>query len=422
MRFRHSISALAVAGILLVAPPAKAADPLPRAKPEDVGMSSERLALIGKAVNAEIARGQLPGAVLAIARRGKLVYFETFGYRDKAAGVAMGPDTIFNIASMTKPMTAVAALTLYEQGKLLMDEPVAKYFPKIGGMKVAVMDEKQQKIIDTVPVSRRMTIQDLFRHTSGLGYGNRGDTAVHKLYPSGSGPASDTMTGTEFIDKLASLPLLHQPGAEWNYGFGLDVLGLVVEQITEQSLGHYMAENIWRPLGMVDTGFVVPGDKADRYAKPLPNDPDTGRPVTIRPNLQPRKFECGGGCLASTVNDYMRFASMLVDRGTYDGARILGRKTAEFMTSNHLSNGLRLTNTGPRDYGFGLGVAVRTMPGVTPWQGSVGDFTWGGAQGTNWWGDPKEELAVVWMGYSPGPQRIKYRSMINALVYQAIMD
>jgi CubicO group peptidase (beta-lactamase class C family) len=230
------------------------------------------------------------------------------------------------------------------------------------------------------------------------------------------------MTGAEFIDKLASLPLLHQPGAAWNYGFGLDVLGLIVEQVSEQSLGQYMAENIWKPLGMVDTGFVIPADKADRYAKPLPNDPDTGRPVTIRPNLQPKKFECGGGCLASTANDYMRFASMLVDRGSYDGVRILGRKTAEYMTANQLPNGLRLTNTGPRDYGFGLGVAVRTVPGVSPWQGSVGDFTWGGAQGTNWWGDPAQELAVVWMGYSPGPQRIKYRSMINALVYQAIED
>jgi CubicO group peptidase (beta-lactamase class C family) len=422
MRLSHSISALVLTGVLHVTLAAQAADPLPRAKPEEVGMSSERLALIAKAVNAEVARDQLPGAVLAIARRGKLVYFETFGYRDKLAGVPMGADTIFNIASMTKPMTAVAALQLYEQGKLLLDEPVARYFPKIGEMKVAVMDEKKEKILSTVPPSRRMTVQDLFRHTSGLGYGNRGDTAVHKLYPAGSGPASDTMTGAEFVDKLASLPLLHHPAAEWNYGFGLDVLGLIVEQVTEQSLGQYMAEHIWKPLGMVDTGFVVPADKADRYAKPLPNDPDTGRPVTIRPNLQPRKFECGGGCLASTVNDYMRFASMLVDRGTYDGARILGRKTAEYMTSNHLPPGLRLTNTGPRDYGFGLGVAVRTMPGVTPWQGSVGDFTWGGAQGTNWWGDPKEELAVVWMGYSPGPQRIKYRSLINALVYQAIVD
>jgi CubicO group peptidase (beta-lactamase class C family) len=422
MRAMHAVSAAIVSGILCFPLVAQAADPLPRAKPEEVGMSSARLALIGKAVNAEIARDQLPGAVLAIARRGKIVYFETFGYRDKAAGVPMGADAIFNIASMTKPMTAVAALQLYEQGKLLMDEPVAKYFPKIGDMRVAVMDEKKQKILDTVPVARKMTVQDLFRHTSGLGYGNRGNTAVHALYPSGSGPASDTMTGAEFIGKLASLPLLHQPGAEWNYGFGLDVLGLIVEQISEQSLGHYMQNNIWKPLGMVDTHFVVPADKADRYAKPLPNDPETGRPVTIRPNLQPRKFECGGGCLASTVNDYMRFASMLVDRGTYDGTRILGRKTAEYMTSDQLPNGLRLTNTGPRDYGFGLGVAVRTMPGVSPWQGSVGDFTWGGAQGTNWWGDPKEELAVVWMGYSPGPQRIKYRSMINALVYQALVD
>jgi CubicO group peptidase (beta-lactamase class C family) len=249
------IAAISAAGITSMSSIAQAADPLPRAKPEEVGMSSERLALIGKAVNAEIARGQLPGAVLAIARRGKLVYFETFGYRDKAAGAPMTTDAIFNIASMTKPMVAVGSLQLYEQGRLLMDEPLAKYFPKFASMQVAVMDAKKESILETVPAARKITIQDLFRHTSGLIYGDRGTTAVHKLYPEGSSQAAAAMTGAEFLDHLSSRPLLYQPGTVWDYGFGLDVLGLIIEQLTEQSLGAYLQQNLWQPLGMTDTAF-----------------------------------------------------------------------------------------------------------------------------------------------------------------------
>jgi len=253
-----------------------AADPLPRAKPEDAGMSSERLAEIGKALNAEIARGQMPGAVVAIGRKGKLVFFEAFGYRDKDAGAPMTTDAIFNIASMTKPMTSVAALQLYEQGRVLMDDPLAKYFPKFGDTKVAVMDAARENIVDRVPAARKITIQDLFRHTSGLIYGGRGATAVHKLFPEGSGAASAAMTGAEFLDKLSSLPVLYQPGAVWDYGFGLDVLGLAVESLSEQSLGQYLQERVIKPLGMVDTGFVIPGDKVSRFAQ-VPGSGATNR-------------------------------------------------------------------------------------------------------------------------------------------------
>jgi CubicO group peptidase (beta-lactamase class C family) len=389
-------------------------------------MSSERLALIAKAVNAEIARDQLPGAVLVIARRGKIVYFETFGYRDKAAGAPMPADAIFNIASMTKPMVAVAALQLYEQGRLLMDDPVAKYFPKFADMQVAVMDEKKQTILDRVPAGRKITIQDLMRHTSGLIYGGRGTTAVHKLYPEGSTQASESMTGAEFLDHLASRPLLYQPGTVWDYGFGLDVLGLVVESLTEQSLGKYLQDHVWKPLGMADTHFLIPADKAARYAKPLPTDPDSGRPQTMRALTQPAKFECGGGCAASTASDYLRFALMLLNKGRYGDTTVLSRKTAEYMLSNQLGPEVKnlIGNADPTraDYGFGLGLAVRTTPGIVRTMGSVGDFSWPGASGTNWWADPREELAVVWMAQSPGSIRWKYRQMINALVYQAIVD
>jgi CubicO group peptidase (beta-lactamase class C family) len=412
------------AGVMCMPLMAQAADPLPRAKPEQVGMSSERLALIGKAVEAEIAHGQLPGAVLAIARRGKLVYFESFGYRDKAVGAPMTTDAIFSIASMTKPMVAVGALQLYEQGKLLMDDPVAKYFPKFANMQVAVMDAKKENILETVPAARKITIQDLLRHTSGLIYGGRGTTAVHKLYPEGSAQAAAAMTGAEFLDHLSSRPLLYQPGTVWDYGFGLDMTGLVIEHLSEQSLGAYLQQNLWKPLGMADTGFLVPADKAARRAVPLPVDPVSGNPQSA--TSLPQKFECGGGCATSTASDYLRFALMLMNKGRLGDTRILGPKTVEYMLSNQLGPDVRnlIVNADQTraDYGFGLGLAVRTTPGIVRMMGSVGDFSWPGASGTNWWADPHEELAVVWMAQSPGPIRWRYRQMINALVYQAIVD
>jgi CubicO group peptidase (beta-lactamase class C family) len=406
---------------------AQANDPLPRAKPEAVGMSSERLALIRQRIDAEIARDQLPGGVLAIARRGKLVHFEAYGFLDKAAGVPMRTDAIFNIASMTKPMAAVAGLQLYEQGRLLMDQPISKYFPKFAKSQVAVLDAKKETIVERVPAARPITVQDLYRHTSGLVYGGRGATPVHKAFPEGSTQASLNMTGAEFLDRLSAAPLLHHPGAMWDYGFGLDVLGLIVEQLSEQSLGRYLQENVWKPLGMADTHFVIPSDKLARYAKALPIDPDTGRPQSLRSLTTPTKFECGGGCTASTASDYLRFVLMLANKGTYADQRVLGRKTVEFMTANHLGpevvNLIGQTGDPTRaDYGFGLSVAVRTTPGISRTMSSVGEFAWPGASGTNWWVDPREDLAVVWMAHSPGTIRWHYRQVINALVYAALVD
>jgi CubicO group peptidase (beta-lactamase class C family) len=424
------IAAIILAGLMCTSAnaqnPPKSTEPLPRAKPEEVGMSSERLADIAKTLNADIARGQMPGAVLAVARHGKLVYFEAFGYRDKAAGAPMTTDAIFNIASMTKPMTAVAALQLYEQGKLLMEEPLAKYFPKFADMQVAVLDVKKDAIVEKVPAARKITIQDLFRHTSGFSYGGRGTTAVHKLYPEGSGQAALSYTGTQFVDQLATLPLHFQPGSTWDYGFGLDVLGLVVEQLTEQTLGTYLHDNVFKPLGMADTTFLIPPEKAERYAKPLPADPFTVRPQALTPLTQPAKFECGGGCAASTAGDYMRFATLLLNKGKYGDARILSRKTVEFMLSNQIAPEVKnlIGNADPTraDYGFGLGLAVQTTPGIVRMAGSVGNFSWPGASGTNWWVDPKEDLVVVFMAQTPGAIRWHYRQVIDAMVYRAIVD
>jgi CubicO group peptidase (beta-lactamase class C family) len=404
-----------------------AEDPLPRAKPEDVGLSSERLARIGATLKADIEAGRIPGAVIAIARHGKLVALDAYGWRDKAAGIAMTTDTIFNIASMTKPMTTVGALMLYEQGKILIDDPLSKYFPKFTQMRVAAHDANGEPTADTVPADRPITIQDLMRHTSGLIYGGRGNTLVHKMYPAGSVDAARDYDGAAFLDKLSSLPLLYQPATVWDYGFGLDILGLTIESLTKQSLGQYLQANLFKPLGMTDTGFSIPADKAARYAKPLPTNPDTGKPQARSPELtEPLKFECGGGCAASTASDYLRFAMMLMNGGRSGEARLLGRKTVDYMLSDQLGPNIRnlIGNADPTraDYGFGLGLAVRTTPGVVRMMGSVGQFSWPGASGTDWWVDPREELAVVYLSAAPGPIRWHYRQKINALVYQAIVE
>jgi len=246
------------------------------------------------------------------------------------------------------------------------------------------------------------------------------------MYPPSSSITSRTFTGTEFLDHLSTLPLPFQPGTVWEYGLGLDVLGLVIESVAEQSLGQHMQTNLWNPLGMTDTGFVVPVEKAARYARSLPDDPVTGRPQSVPSPMEKTKFECGGACTVSTAGDYLRFAQMLLNKGQFGDTRILGRKTVEYMLSNHLGpdvkNQVGMTSTIMPDYGFGLGLAVRVNPGIAPTTGSVGDFSWPGAYGTYWWGDPREELAAVWMTSTPGAARGNYMKMVRALVNQAITD
>src|SRR3984885_393840 len=362
---------------------------LPRAKPEEVGMSSERLVRIAEVLKADIAAGRIPGAVIAIARHGRLVALDAYGWRDKAAGVAMTTDTIFNIASMTKPMTTVGALMLYERGRLLVGDPLSRYFPKFADMRVAARDAAGEPTTETVAADRQITIQDLMRHTSGIIYGGRGNTLVHKMYPAGSGDAAREYNGAAFLDKLASAPLLYQPATVWDYGFGLDLLGLTIEKISSQTLGQFLKANLFTPLGMTDTGFSISADQAARYAKPLPIDPDTGKPQARSPELtQPLKFECGGGCAASTASDYLRFAMMLMNQGRSGEARLLGPRTVAYMLSDQLGPNIRnlIGNADPTraDYGFGLGLAVRTTPGIIKMMGSVGQFSWPGASGTDW--------------------------------------
>jgi CubicO group peptidase (beta-lactamase class C family) len=372
----------------------------------------------------------MPGAVVAIARKGKLVYYEAFGFLDKARGTPMPKDAIFSIASMTKPMVAVGALTLYEESRLLMNDPIGNYLPALKNMSVAALrtDAGGREVIDRVPALRQPTVQDLMRHTAGFTYGNQGTTALHKAYPAGSGNVAETMTGLEFIDALGKLPLHYQPGTRWDYSYGLDILGVAIETIAKEPLGRFLQERVWAPLGMVDTTFTVSSDKASRIAKVLPTDPITGLPQSVRDPTLGWKFECGGGCAASTALDYLRFAQMLLDKGTLEGTRILGRKTVEYMTSDQLGPGVDATHLhnfaveSLDGYGFGLSVAVRRGSGVAGIAGSPGDFRWSGAQGTLFWVDPKEELAVVYMAQTPGQIRAHYRQVLPALVLQAIVD
>jgi CubicO group peptidase (beta-lactamase class C family) len=424
------IIAIGVTVAALAAASLGAAVELPRATPESVGMSSQRLARIGAALRSDIDNGRMPGAVIAVARRGKLVYYEAFGFLDKSKGIPMPKDAIFSIASMTKPVVAAAALTFYEENRLLVHEPVGTYLPPLKEMTVAVLkrDAGGNESFDREPARRQPTIQDLMRHTGGFTYGNQGTTALHKAYPGASGNVADTMTGSQFIDALAKLPLHYQPGTRWDYSYGLDILGLTLESVAHQPLGRILQGRLFGPLGMTDTAFMVPANKASRIARALPADPVTGQPQSIRDQTHPWKFECGGGCLTSTAVDYLRFAQMLLNRGTLDGTRVLGRKTVEYMTADHLGSEVdasKLHNFPVEHidgYGFGFGVAVRRVPGVAGIMGSPGDYRWSGAQGTLFWVDPQEELAVVYMAQTPGAIRAHYRQVIATLVQQAIVD
>ena len=416
------IVALAALALAVLLPRHVPAAGLPTAKPEDVGLSSTRLALIERTLRADVEKGRVPGAVVLIARKGRVAYLTSVGMRDPSSRAPMTPDAIFAIASMTKPMTSVATMMLYEEGRLLLSDPVSKYLPAIGTMQVGVerTDATGKTTVHLVPVEREMTIQDLLRHTSGLTYNNRGTTAVHKLYP--DTPAVRSAGPDEFIALLAKAPLRSQPGTKWEYSHATDVLGRVVEVVAGTSLGAFLQERVWTPLQMADTAFWVPADKQSRLARPFAKDPDTGKAIDMRDITQKPKFECGGGCAVSTVPDYARFAQMLLNHGSLDGVRILGRKTVEYMTADHL--GPNITRGGdyiPGDgYGFGLGFAVRQGAGVANTNGSGGDFNWGGAYGTYFWVDPKEELVVVSMTQAPGPVRIHYRQLIRSLVLQAL--
>jgi CubicO group peptidase (beta-lactamase class C family) len=400
---------------------------LPKAAARDAAMDTDRVALIGKSLDREIAAGRIPGAVLAIARDGRQVHLAAHGVRDPASRAPMAVDTIFSIASMTKVMTSVAILMLHEEGRLLIGDPVSAYLPELAGLKVATRYDAN--VLEIGAPLRIPTIQDLLRHTSGFTYRENGSTLLHKKYPSSSVVGPFKHTKAETISLLADSPLLCDPGANWNYGFSTDVLGFVVEAITGQTLGQFLQERLWTPLAMVDTSFTLTPDKRARYAHALPVDPLSGQPQVqvMHTNPAPMKWDAGGGGCVSTAADYLKFAEMLRQGGTLGGVRILGPRTVAYMTSDHLSSHIedRIADTmdpGAAAYGFGLGVAVRRQTGRSAMLGSAGDFYWSGVYGTYFWVDPEARMSVVFMAMAPGLMRLRYRQLVRGLVYQALTD
>ncbi len=402
-------------------------------KLQEPGVVSDRLARIKALFDADVASGTIPGAVALVARHGKLAYLESFGYRDREQQLPMGTDSIFRIASMTKPMVSASIMMLAEEGRLRLVNPVSTYLPEMKGLQVGVeyagaSGAPELRLVDA---RREMSVQDLLRHTSGLTYGQFGDSLVKKAYRDAN-VFDPNQSTAEFITKLSKLPLANQPGEVWDYSMSTDVLGRIVEVVSGMTLDKFIATRITGPLGMRDTGFSIDKDKAGRVAEPQ-NDPATGKrpPMTRDLTLQPA-FLSGGGGMVSTAPDYLRFAQMLLNGGELDGVRILARKTVALMSSDHLPPGVRFSPTTRAQFeesaplaefgqGFGLGFCVRKEAGRNPVPGSVGDFYWSGVHGTYFWIDPQEQLIGVLMLCAPDLRR-HYRALMRQLVYQSLDD
>ena len=390
---------------------------LPTAKPEEVGLSQAALDRLSVALTDRIAAGHIPGAVAMVARHGKVAFHESFGRLNPAADKPMGTDAIFRIYSMTKPLVSVAVMMLWEEGRILLGDPIGKYIPAFNNTMVGIISGNMYFRTDA---DRPITIQDLLRHTSGLTYEFRGDTPIHEAYAKAR-VARLKQSNADQVEELAALPLLHQPGTVWEYSRSTDVLGRLVEVISGQSLGTFLSQRILIPLGMTDSGFSVPPAHQSRIAEPFLKDPENGSDVALLDVRRPALFESGGGGMVSTAMDYARFLGMLLGNGRLGTTRLLGRKTVELMTSDHLGTITGASDLLPPGHGFGLGFAVRTQPGLAPFPGSVGTYFWGGAAGTTFWVDPADRLYAVLMIQAP-VQREHYRVLFRDMVYAAVAD
>lgn len=403
------------------------------ASPEAAGLSSERLKAISTAFQAGVDKKEIPGAVVLIARQGKIGYFEAFGFRDREAGAPMSRDAIFRIASMTKPVTIVAAMTLVEQGRLNLSDPVSRYLPEFKDVKVGVeqKDASGKPVLVLETPRREMTVLDLMRHTSGITYDFTGKSLVRDQYNQAK-VRDPSQSNAQFVSKLSRAPLQYHPGEVWDYSFSTDVLGRIVEVIAGMELEQYFAERIFKPLGMVDTGFwVSDAAKRPRIAE-VQADSATGKRAAT-PDKTTRSWQSGGGALVSTAGDYARFCQMLLNGGELDGARIISRKTVEQMTQDHLPAGIKIIHfpipvldVRPEvGNGFGLNLMVRTADGRGPIPGNIGDYTWPGIFGTYFWVDPKKELVVVMMIQVPASARdirAKYWTQMRELVYRTLAN
>ena len=412
--------------------------------PEDVGLSAERLERIGATMQGYVESGEIVGALGLVARHGKVAYLDTWGQRDGESGAPMTADTIFRIYSMSKPITSVALMMLYEEGHFLLKDPVEKYLPELAEMRVAIFDESKVApatfnipdldeesaetqpssiTVDTVPVERSITIQDLLRHTSGLTYGFFGNSPVDKIYME-QGILRRDANIEDTVRKLGTIPLKHQPGTTWEYSVSIDVLGRLIEVLSGMAFDDYLTERIFEPLGMHDTGFFVPEEKMNRFAQMYTRDEqgllEPSHPVMSRNFVKDPTLLSGGGGLVSTAADYLRFCQMMLNGGELDGTRLLSRKTIELMTVDHLgdiSKGKRRNG-----YGFGLGFAVAQDLSRIGIPTSIGEYNWGGAAGTKFWIDPKEDLIGIFMVQILPHTDLTYGTEFKIQTYQAIVD
>lgn len=406
--------------------------------PEAVGVSSKRLERIKPAMQAYIDKGTIKGINTMILRRGQLVHAESFGWRDQEADLPMQADTIFRFYSMSKPVICTGLMTLYEEGRFLLTDPVAKYIPAFGTAKVM---NKDGTLSDQTGI---MTVRDLMAHTSGLSYDFLEDYPVGALYREANLMSDGSRSLEAVIDELAKLPLAFQPGSSWHYSLGIDVAAQLIQLISDQPLGQFLSERLFTPLGMNDTAFAVPAEKKERLSA-MYGLPDLFAPGQTFSNLfqtwmegynqridvsesypddQPDTFARGGIGLYGTIGDYARFAQMLLSGKSSEGERILGRKTLELMHSNHVPAALLPYTLGGAPnpgYGFGLGSRVALDPAAVGVPGSVGEFGWAGAAKTYYWVDPQEELVGLYMCQSMMSFDLP-DAIFRALTYQAIND
>jgi CubicO group peptidase (beta-lactamase class C family) len=409
--------------VLVVAARFAAAGELPTAKPKDVGLDADKLQAARDAVQALIDKKEMAGAVVAVARKGKVVMFEALGESEVGSGKPMKTDAIFRIFSMTKPITTVAAMILVEEGKVGLDDPVSKYLPEFKDRRVHT-----GKGDETVEAKREITIRDLMRHTSGLTYGIFGNSPVDELYKkAGVFAPGDNLQ--DMMTKLGKLPLMYEPGTRWHYSVSTDVLGRVVEVASGKALDEFFTERIFKPLDMKDTGFFVPEDKLGRFTANHGIDAKekkltaTEKADKSRYLTKPKWLSGGGGCV-STARDYLRFCQTLLNGGELDGVRLLKKETVADMRRNQLpEEAIKAKNGGNAEVGdgFGLGFGVRVGKDDPEAGKAVGEYYWGGAASTHFWISPKQDLVVVALEQFM-PSRPKLQQAIKPLIYQAAKE
>ncbi|MFO1079243.1 MAG: serine hydrolase domain-containing protein [Reyranellaceae bacterium] len=407
-------------------------DTLPLVSPEQVGLSAPRLDRVRQWMHRWVDSGKLAGMVTVVMRRGELAFAEVAGKADLERNRPMRPDTIFRIYSMTKPLTSTAIMMLYEEGRFQLDDPISKFIPAFANPRVYSGGSRGK--LETVPAEREITFRDLLTHTSGLTYGFMEANPVDSLYRGKDG-VDFQMAKTSLkqqVEKLATFPLIAQPGKAWNYSVATDVLGYLVEVISGQPFEVYLKEKVIDPLGMVDTDFHVPAAKHERFAANYSAGPGGKLELLDDPGksryLAPRPVNSGGGGLVATASDYMRFCKFMLNKGQLDGVRLLGRKTVELMTMNHLNGDMadmgspRFSESTYTGIGFGLGFSVTIDPAKAHIVGTPGEYAWGGAASTAFWCDPKEDMAVVLLTQLMPSSTYPIRRELRVLTYQAIVD